>query len=317
MIFMVFVHLFSVMLLKAYRPPRELTWMTGVGLLFVAIGLGFTGYLLPWNDALLLRDPRGDRDPRRDAGRRPVRAQGAEGWRRRDGRDAHAVLRAARLRAAGARVHARLAPRAARAAARHGVPPGVEPRAARSDRSGSFRTFCCAIWSGGSPRSPSSPPWPRSSPRISGRRPTRSRPRRPASGPSGTSCSCSRRSGICRPRSSAFPATCWGSRASACWPRAPAGAVPGSAQVAGGAAREALDLAHVRGPRLHHLVHVPGIHVQPDHLRGWADGGSEKKKKKTPQEGEQPPEASVLEGRVQRWAPALSRCSRRGPLPEA
>jgi cytochrome b6 len=50
MIFMAFVHLFSVMLLKAYRSPRELTWMTGVGLLFVSMALGFTGYLLPWNE---------------------------------------------------------------------------------------------------------------------------------------------------------------------------------------------------------------------------------------------------------------------------
>ncbi|MCG6957332.1 MAG: cytochrome bc complex cytochrome b subunit [Gemmatimonadetes bacterium] len=49
MIFMAFVHLFSVMLMKAYRKPRELTWMTGVGLLFAALFLGFTGYLLPWN----------------------------------------------------------------------------------------------------------------------------------------------------------------------------------------------------------------------------------------------------------------------------
>jgi cytochrome b6 len=50
MVFTVFVHLFSVMLLKAYRPPRELTWLTGMGLLGVAMGLGFTGYLLPWNE---------------------------------------------------------------------------------------------------------------------------------------------------------------------------------------------------------------------------------------------------------------------------
>jgi len=49
MVFMVFVHLFSVLLLKAYRKPRELTWITGVLLLCVALGLGFTGYLLPWN----------------------------------------------------------------------------------------------------------------------------------------------------------------------------------------------------------------------------------------------------------------------------
>jgi cytochrome b6 len=50
MIFVIFVHLFSTILLKAYRPPRELTWMTGVGLFCVALGLGFTGYLLPWNE---------------------------------------------------------------------------------------------------------------------------------------------------------------------------------------------------------------------------------------------------------------------------
>ncbi|HUP52252.1 MAG TPA: cytochrome bc complex cytochrome b subunit [Longimicrobiales bacterium] len=50
MIFMAFVHMISVMLLKAYRAPREITWVTGVGLLFVSMGLGFTGYLLPWNE---------------------------------------------------------------------------------------------------------------------------------------------------------------------------------------------------------------------------------------------------------------------------
>ena len=50
MVFTAFVHMFSVYLLKAYRAPRELTWMTGAGLLFLAMGLGFTGYLLPWNE---------------------------------------------------------------------------------------------------------------------------------------------------------------------------------------------------------------------------------------------------------------------------
>jgi cytochrome b6 len=49
MVFMAFVHMFSVMLLKAYRKPRELTWVSGVFLLMLALGLGFTGYLLPWN----------------------------------------------------------------------------------------------------------------------------------------------------------------------------------------------------------------------------------------------------------------------------
>jgi cytochrome b6 len=42
-------HLFSVFFLKAYRPPRELTWMTGFALLILAMGFGFSGYLLPWN----------------------------------------------------------------------------------------------------------------------------------------------------------------------------------------------------------------------------------------------------------------------------
>jgi cytochrome b6 len=43
------VHLFSVLFLKAYRPPRELTWMSGFVLLVLAMGFGFSGYLLPWN----------------------------------------------------------------------------------------------------------------------------------------------------------------------------------------------------------------------------------------------------------------------------
>ena len=50
MILVVFLHLLSVMILKAYRPPRELTWVSGTFLLFIALGLGFTGYLLPWNE---------------------------------------------------------------------------------------------------------------------------------------------------------------------------------------------------------------------------------------------------------------------------
>jgi cytochrome b6 len=44
-----FVHLASTFFLKAYRRPRELTWMSGVGLFFLLMGFGFTGYLLPWN----------------------------------------------------------------------------------------------------------------------------------------------------------------------------------------------------------------------------------------------------------------------------
>ena len=45
-----FVHMFSAFLMKAYRKPRELTWVSGVLLLGLSLGFGFTGYLLPWNE---------------------------------------------------------------------------------------------------------------------------------------------------------------------------------------------------------------------------------------------------------------------------
>jgi len=49
MIFTAFAHMFSVLFLKAYRKPRELTWVSGIFLLFLLLGFGFSGYLLPWN----------------------------------------------------------------------------------------------------------------------------------------------------------------------------------------------------------------------------------------------------------------------------
>ncbi len=49
LILAVFIHMFSVYFLKAYRKPRELTWITGMFLLFIMLGFGFSGYLLPWN----------------------------------------------------------------------------------------------------------------------------------------------------------------------------------------------------------------------------------------------------------------------------
>ena len=42
-----FAHFFSVFFLKSYRKPRELTWVSGVLLLFLMFGFGFSGYLLP------------------------------------------------------------------------------------------------------------------------------------------------------------------------------------------------------------------------------------------------------------------------------
>lgn len=44
-----FIHMFSVFFMKAYRAPREMTWLTGALLLFVFLFFGFSGYLLPWN----------------------------------------------------------------------------------------------------------------------------------------------------------------------------------------------------------------------------------------------------------------------------
>jgi cytochrome b6 len=49
MIFTAFMHMFSVLFLRAYRKPRELTWVSGMILLFLVLGFGFSGYLLPWN----------------------------------------------------------------------------------------------------------------------------------------------------------------------------------------------------------------------------------------------------------------------------
>ncbi len=45
-----FIHMFSVYFEKSYRKPRELTWVTGMLMFFLALGFGFSGYLLPWNE---------------------------------------------------------------------------------------------------------------------------------------------------------------------------------------------------------------------------------------------------------------------------
>jgi cytochrome b6 len=49
MILSAFAHMFSVLFLRAYRKPREMTWVSGMLLLFLVLGFGFSGYLLPWN----------------------------------------------------------------------------------------------------------------------------------------------------------------------------------------------------------------------------------------------------------------------------
>jgi ubiquinol-cytochrome c reductase cytochrome b subunit len=49
MVLLVFIHLLVSYLNGAYRNPRQLTWVTGACLFIVVLGLGFTGYLLPWD----------------------------------------------------------------------------------------------------------------------------------------------------------------------------------------------------------------------------------------------------------------------------
>jgi quinol-cytochrome oxidoreductase complex cytochrome b subunit len=49
MVVLVFLHMLRVFVHKAYRKPRELNWVLGVGLLLLVVSFGFTGYLLPWD----------------------------------------------------------------------------------------------------------------------------------------------------------------------------------------------------------------------------------------------------------------------------
>jgi len=49
MIFCVLAHLITTFAMKAFEKPRELIWITGVTLLLLTFGFGFTGYLLPWH----------------------------------------------------------------------------------------------------------------------------------------------------------------------------------------------------------------------------------------------------------------------------
>ena len=50
MIVIVFFHFFSTFLLKAYRRPRELTWLTGMTMFLLVLFLGYSGYTLPYDE---------------------------------------------------------------------------------------------------------------------------------------------------------------------------------------------------------------------------------------------------------------------------
>ena len=49
-IFVLFVHAFSTVILKSYRKPRELVWISGFLLLGIAIFFGLSGYFLLWDE---------------------------------------------------------------------------------------------------------------------------------------------------------------------------------------------------------------------------------------------------------------------------
>jgi len=48
MIMLAFMHMMRGYFVSVYKKPRELMWIVGMGMGFVTLGFGFTGYLLPW-----------------------------------------------------------------------------------------------------------------------------------------------------------------------------------------------------------------------------------------------------------------------------
>jgi quinol-cytochrome oxidoreductase complex cytochrome b subunit len=49
MVVLVVAHMIRVFAVGAYKYPREVNWLLGVGLFLVVLGFSFTGYLLPWD----------------------------------------------------------------------------------------------------------------------------------------------------------------------------------------------------------------------------------------------------------------------------
>ncbi len=49
MIGVLFLHVLTTFMMRAYRRPREFTWVTGMALFGLFMAFGFSGYLLPWN----------------------------------------------------------------------------------------------------------------------------------------------------------------------------------------------------------------------------------------------------------------------------
>ena len=102
MVVLVVAHMIRVFTMGAYKYPRELNWLLGVVLLFIVLGFGFTGYLLPWDQKAYWATQVGTNI----AGTTPLVGGAArQAAARRHAarrRDADALLRAARAAAPGA-----------------------------------------------------------------------------------------------------------------------------------------------------------------------------------------------------------------------
>lgn len=64
LIVVVLIHLASTFFMKAYRKPREFTWISGVISLFILFGFCFTGSLLPWDTTAYFATQIGTEIPR-------------------------------------------------------------------------------------------------------------------------------------------------------------------------------------------------------------------------------------------------------------
>ncbi len=64
LIAIVLIHMFSAFFMTAYRTPRAILWVTGVILLLLMLGFGFTGYLLPWDQTAYFATRIGTEIPR-------------------------------------------------------------------------------------------------------------------------------------------------------------------------------------------------------------------------------------------------------------
>lgn len=49
MVILIIAHMIRVFSVGAYKYPREVNWVLGVGLFIIVMGFSFTGYLLPWD----------------------------------------------------------------------------------------------------------------------------------------------------------------------------------------------------------------------------------------------------------------------------